>query len=75
MYMDRPSAPTAYVAEDNVLGHQRKEKPFGFITRFNSQFMGMSRGSKGSFRGIGWGLLRDLMDRKLERDRTFLKKI
>ena len=25
--MDRPMAPTAYVAEDGLVGHQREEKP------------------------------------------------
>lgn len=64
--MDRPSAPTVYGEEDGLIGHQRKEKPFGFMSWFNSQFMGMPRGSKGGYRGIGWVLLIDLMDRRME---------
>lgn len=71
--MDRPSAPT--VEEYGLFGHQRKENSFGLMPRFNSQFMGISRGSKGGYRGIGWGPLIDLMDRKLEKDITFVMKI
>lgn len=52
--MDRPSSITVYVGEDGLVGLQRKKKPFGFIPRFNSQFMVMSRGCKGGFRGFGW---------------------
>jgi len=44
--MDRPMAPTAYVAEDSIVGHQRNEGPL-VLPRFDSQFKVMSRGSKG----------------------------
>jgi len=49
--MDRPMAPDAYVAEDGLVGHQRKEKPL-VLPRLNPQCRGMSGGRE---RGFGWG--------------------
>jgi len=39
-------APTAYVAKDGLVVHQRKENPI-ILPGFDSQFKGMSRSSKG----------------------------
>ena len=62
--------PTAYVAEDGLVGHLWKEKPF-VQSRFDSQFKGMSRCSKGAYRSRLVGLFRDLMVRNLGKEITY----
>jgi len=46
--MDKPMAPTAYVAEDGLDGNQWKEK-FLVLPKFNCQFNGISRCTKGGY--------------------------
>jgi len=48
--MDRPMAPVAYVAEDDLVGHQWKEKPL-VLPRLDLQGRRMS--GKGGEEGMG----------------------
>jgi len=57
-------APTAYIAEDGLVGNQWKEN-FLVQPRFNSQFKGISRCTKGCNRRRVGALVRSLMDRNL----------
>jgi len=43
LYMERPKDPTAYLAEDGLVGHQCKEKPI-VLHGFDSQLKRMTRG-------------------------------
>jgi len=68
--MDRIIAPTAYVTEEDPVGHQWKEKPL-IIPRFDSQFKGMLRCSKGGYRRRGEGSVRAHIERKMGKKITF----
>jgi len=63
-------AQIAYVAENGLGEDQWKKRPL-VLPRFDIQFNGISRGSKGGYRKRGRGQIRDLMDRKLEKEIIF----
>jgi len=63
-------APTAYVSEDGLSGHQWKKRPL-VLPRFDSHFNGLSRGNNGGYRKMGGGQVSVLMDRKLGKEIIF----
>jgi len=61
-------AQTGYVAHDGFGGQKWKEKSLVFPW-FETQFKGMSKGSKGVCRRRGRGLVRKLLCRKLRKEK------
>jgi len=71
--MDRPMVPAAYIAEDGLVGHQRKEKPLVLPMLVppsvrECQGEGGGWGGEHPYRRRGDRGDRGLMDRKLRKE-------